>query len=349
MRRFAGRCSAPFGLLFTVLWLSGCAAAGTGGELDTDRDPASATDAATPRGDAGGTTNEDVPEPPPPPNPEAFWADDPPPMQCLEDGSMGPLPEPPGGTPECPDDKNREGCPCDTEGEEAACWPGLRANRGYGICQDGRTRCEFIDEFNKVWGPCEDYVLPREGATTAREACTCFSAGRWDLQNVSPCFGPDFAVSTVWQGAGPACPQINNPPTAPNQSWSENSLTVDCGGKFELCFTLKAGDASNPSAADCTLAEVCTEAWYQTPGEAQPFPALPGWVSHDSACVNQFKDSGGYGEMSVKGLSVACDNIDDGSGGRYVFNRVPYCSLECNENPSAPGCENCQSGGSGNF
>ena len=57
------------------------------------------------------------------PNPDAFFADDPPPMVCLPDGTMGPPPEIPGGTPECPDDKNREGCPCTNLGQQAACWP----------------------------------------------------------------------------------------------------------------------------------------------------------------------------------------------------------------------------------
>src|SRR5687767_5338106 len=40
--------------------------------------------------------------PPPMPDPEAFWEDDPPPSICYPDGGMGPRPDPPGGTPECP-------------------------------------------------------------------------------------------------------------------------------------------------------------------------------------------------------------------------------------------------------
>src|SRR5690606_25510601 len=117
-------------------------------------DPVAPVDSGTslPRADGGGMP------PPVTPTPDAFWADDPPPMQCLEDGSSGPPPVPPGGTPECPDDKNREGCRCDAIGESAACWPGLRVNRNRGICRDGTTQCIPYDEFTGVWGPCNGYV-----------------------------------------------------------------------------------------------------------------------------------------------------------------------------------------------
>ena len=44
------------------------------------------------------------------PNPDAFFFADPPAEICYPDGGMGPWPDPPGGTPECPDDRSREGC-----------------------------------------------------------------------------------------------------------------------------------------------------------------------------------------------------------------------------------------------
>src|SRR5262245_12681350 len=87
-----------------------------------------------------GTGNEDDKEDGGTPGPkdlsfdkDAFWAQDPPPMTCGLDGSMLPLPPLPGGTPDCPDDKNRQGCPCTKPGTQAACWPGLRKNRNLGI------------------------------------------------------------------------------------------------------------------------------------------------------------------------------------------------------------------------
>jgi hypothetical protein len=32
-----------------------------------------------------------------------------------------------------------------------------------------------------------------------------------------------------------------------------------------------------------------------------------------------------------------------------VFNRVNYCPLTCNTNPTDPACTNCMQGGSGSF
>ena len=61
--------------------------------------------------------------------------------------------------------------------------------------------------------------------------------------------------------------------------------------------------------------------------------------------------TGGYGEMTVKGLSVLCDEISE-NGQPYVFHRVQYvqyCKSECQTNPTAPGCESCMLGGSGDF
>ncbi|MCZ7687267.1 MAG: hypothetical protein M5U28_54440 [Sandaracinaceae bacterium] len=141
--------------------------------------------------DGGGTAHvdsgpRDAGPPPVEPNPEAFWEDDPPPRECYPDGGMGPLPDPPGGTPECPDDRNREGCRCPTVGETAPCWPGRRVNRNRGICRDGTTTCVPYDEFTGVWGPCTGYVAPVEGATRGAGACRCFSAGRWQIDNLSP-------------------------------------------------------------------------------------------------------------------------------------------------------------------
>lgn len=289
------------------------------------------------------------------PNPDAFWAMDPPPMECLEDGTMRPLEDPPGGTPECPDDKNREGCPCTMVGETAPCWPGLRANRNRGICVDGTTECMPFDEFRGTWGPCVGAVLPVDGVERGPQACQCFSAGRWELDNLSPCFitynpgGTIYAVSTN-PSTGQCGAADGPPPTPPAATWTDNRLTVDCEGRFNLCYTLKAGDADSPSPSDCTVARVCTgEFWYETRDVVQDLPALPSWVGADPTCAAQFANSGGYGEMSVLGLSVECDEIDDGMGNEYVFNRVNYCPLECNTNPSAPGCENCMMGGSGMF
>lgn len=350
-----------------ALGLGACDCDGGGGGARR-RDAGVSADSGTTSVDIGVFVRPDAPyafdtgPPPVTPNPEAFWESDPPPRQCLEDGTMTPLPEPPGGTPECPSDKNREGCRCEPIGARAPCWPGLRVNRNRGICRDGMTECLPYDEFTGVWGPCMGAVLPVPGVRLGPQACRCFSQGRWALENLSPCFieysggRGVYAVSTYVDGGGvarcPSLPSGASPPPAPmpGTNWTRNTLTVDCAGRFELCYTLRAGNAEMPMPSDCMLARVCTgSVWYPEAGREMRLPDLPSWTSADSACAQRFRDSGGYGEMSVRGLSLECEPIDDGAGGEYVFNRVNYCPLRCNREPTAPGCERCMMGGSGMF
>jgi hypothetical protein len=319
-----------------------------GPDTDTDTDPNGRV--------SGDPQDHHGPEEIPEPNPEAFFADDPPPRSCGPDGEEREPLEPPGGTPECPDDKNREGCPCDVVGESAPCWPGMRANRDRGICQDGTTVCQPFNEFYGAWGPCEDYVLPAAGAELGPEACRCFSEGLWEIDNLSPCIyeGPDgtYAVSS-YAGAGgqatcPAPPARGLPAPQPGTDWSTDRLTVDCAGQFSLCYSLRAGDAANPSPRDCLVASVCTEAWYAEANVQQELPPLPSWSGSDPDCAARFVATGGYGEMSVVGLSVECDDVSDG-GEPYVFSRVAYCPLDCFDHPNAPECAGCGQEGSGQF
>jgi len=284
-------------------------------------------------------------------NNDAFWSADPPPMYCPLGGGTGMPPMPPGGTPECPDDKNRQGCPCPTEGEQKPCWPGLRANRGLGICQDGTATCVRNGEFGNVWGACQGYVLPAPGATMGSDACKCFSAGRWAIDNVEPCFytyngEQTGATSTVIMGGKPTCQPMSKPLTKPTQSWSPNTINVDCAGHWKLCYTLKAGDAKNPLPGDCIVSQVCSEGDYATANEVSMLPPLPAWATTTPAqvaCAIAFHNSGGYGEMSVDGKSVTCDLV------QKVFNRVNYCPRSCEANPMLPECKSCGSGGSGSF
>lgn len=294
------------------------------------------------------------------PNPDAFWEQDPPPMECREDGTRGAPAEVPGGTPECPDDKNREGCACpvDMVGQTAPCWPGLRANRNRGICTDGVTTCERLGEFVTQWSACEGAVLPVEGVELGPESCGCFSRGKWELSNTSPCFitypdGSLHAVSTFETANGVSCPteiDASSPPPKPQPGsvFSQNTLTVDCEGQFKLCYTIKAGDFDNPQASDCALSETCVETWYDERDVPQPLAPLPSWQGSSSLCAQRFQTVGGYGEMSVVGLSFECESIGS-EGAPVVFNRVKYCPASCRENPNAAECQNCGNGGSGVF
>jgi hypothetical protein len=292
------------------------------------------------------------------PNADAFWADNPPPRFCGPDGGMGTPATLPSGTAECPDDLLREGCPCTTIGEERPCWPGLRVNRNRGICRDGMTRCVMDNELGGRWSACEGYVLPQPGQRLGPASCQCFSQGQWEITNLSPCFitypgGQVYAVSTYLDAMNQAhCPtNAGGPPPMPQPgtSFSTNFLTVDCSGRFRLCFTIKAGDAMRPGAGDCTLSQTCTEGWYATPGMRQAMPPLPAWSSTDPTCASRFVMTGGYGEMTVQGLSTECQAIDNGSGMPYAFLRVPYCPVRCSMNPSLPECAMCRNGGAGRF
>jgi hypothetical protein len=306
-------------------------------------------DASAPASDFGPT------EPPPQ---EDVYAHDPPPKWCGPKNGSKPPPAP-GGTEACPSDKNKPGCACDTVGAKAACWTGLRANRGLGVCKDGVTTCKQLDETTRGWGPCEGQVLPVKGETHGKDACKCFSQGQWKIDNVVPCtidYGnAAYIVSTVIDGTtGKAkCPDQTPgalpPPPKPSSSWSTASLNVDCAGQYELCYEIKAGDVNKPSPSDCSLAKVCQKTDYLTAGVDQPLGALPSWVATDTACVATWRAKGGYGEMTVKGLSVRCDAIDDGMGNPYMFLRVGYCPEKCSTNPSLPECKACSQGGNGQF
>lgn len=285
-----------------------------------------------------------------------FINDDPPPV-CQADGGMrsGAVVE---GDEDCPSDKNRQGCACDTPGEVAACWPGLRASRNHGICKDGMTTCFDTEEFGTRWGPCEGYVLPQDGALRGPEACRCFSTGSWDLSNLSPCYAAcDNAAECYLYSSAPGlvdgkldCSGANSvPPQPPAEIWGTSALTMDCGGQFELCFTIKAGFASDPQDDDCVVTEQCVDVWYETAGERMELPDMPGWASSAGTCGKRFVEVSGYGEMSIQGVSRECDDVDDGEGNPLVFFRTSYCPAVCQDTPNTPDCAKCGMGGSGDF
>ncbi len=328
------------------------------------------------------------------------YANDKPPPSCPAPTTVDccKMPNPPtppiGGTPECPDDKNKPGCSCKSPGMTAPCWTGLRKNRNLGVCKDGMTTCMMVSETASQWGPCVGEVLPTPGATKGAQACGCFSAGQWLLANLSPCFydycnsgqpkcdpgsttSPAgccsdatadhiFALSTVVSGMTASCPDFatyanppggnSGPPQKPPGPWTTTQLKVDCTGHFHLCFELKAGDKDNPKPTDCSLAKICTEGDYTTAGALQDFGSLDSWTTTSETCARQWDMIGGYGEMTVLGESTACESIDDGSGGSFVFNRIKYCPAKCRGCPSSGSpdcssaeCTNCQMNGSGMF
>jgi hypothetical protein len=221
---------------------------------------------------------------------------------------------------------------------------------------DGTTTCNQVGETLQQWGPCMGAVLPNPSATSGAQACQCFSHGLWALDNTEPCFSYTVNGMTMTFTSGessqpPTGMSIVCPNPAPTMPWSNDTVTADCAGHFKLCYALKAGDGMNPKSTDCQIEKVCTEGDYLQVGKAQSFPALPSWTSMNGTCIQQFNDSGGYGEMSVSGTSVTCDALAD-----HVFLRVSYCKACCNNTGGGPtdchtdpACANCSNGGSGMF
>lgn len=286
--------------------------------------------------------------------------EDPPPAWCGGDASSPPVTIE--GTKECPSDKNLPGCACDSVGQTAACWTGYRKNRGLGACKDGVATCVAKTENTKVWGDCVGQVGPT--GTSGFEGCSCFSEGEWKIANTSPCVAQNpgyYAYSAVFNSSGQSTNCGGNNPipaqgTAPDGTWSTDTLKVDCAGTFKLCFKIRAGDYKNPSPNDCTVGETCVDVDYQTPGVETQLPDLPTWAGADSACAQKWEQtpenvSPGYGEMIVRGKTVQCENVDDGNGQDYVFHRVQYCPNSCRDSANANNaeCVECQRASSGKF
>ena len=187
------------------------------------------------------------------------------------------------------------------------------------------------------------------GGAAGGSCPTCFLHGQWSLDNLSPCFvsGADptkisAAISTVQSGGAYQCPMdLSAAPAV----WSTDRLTIDCAGHYDLCFTLKAGDPSNPSPSDCVVAQSCVAGDAVSSTMPQAWPPLPGWIASQSAtaCAQSFYDGGGYGEESVTGTANGCGTVSK------VFARVRYCPLSCNGPTPASACATCVAGGSGPF
>ena len=116
-------------------------------------------------------------------------------------------------------------------------------------------------------------------------ACACFSTGKWQIDNLEPCFltvtdGQGNMTTTAYastlSGGLATCPfnQNTGAPIVP-ASWSTDSLNVDCSGYYTLCYTIKAGNPSNPLGTDCAVAQTCTQAHYAPEGTTVAFPRCP--------------------------------------------------------------------------
>ena len=180
-------------------------------------------------------------------------------------------------------------------GEVASCWPGQRLNATTGVCHDGRPPARRASSSATAGARCEGYVLPVEGCIAGAPACRCFSNGTWALANLVPCIFQDVDQKYYVYSSRPdathgyACdPAMSVPPPAPAAGWTPSTLTMDCGGRFKLCYTIKAGRVDDPRPDDCVLTQACVETWYPSAGTRQTLPDLPGWAATDTACTARF-------------------------------------------------------------
>ena len=50
---------------------------------------------------------------------------------------------------------------------------------------------------------------------------------------------------------------------------------------------------------------------------------MANWSSTNSSCIEKFFTTGGYGQMSVVGESITCDEIED-----HVFQTIRFCGQD---------------------
>jgi len=176
-------------------------------------------------------------------------------------------------------------------------------------------------------------------------ACSsCFAHYNWLLANESPCFVfSDPSMTTLQEmistdATTQQCPADFSMAPA---SWTTDTFTADCAGHYRLCYTLKAGDPSNPKPTDCTVVQSCAEGDDTLASMAQTWPSLPGWLVDGAqlACAQQFSDSGGYGEATATGNPTGCGAVS------VVLGRVTYCALSCNSPNPPASCATCVAGG----
>lgn len=236
---------------------------------------------------------------------------------------------------------------------------------------DGTTTC--TGEEIPVWGPCVGEIDPDPAVTRGPATCNCFSMGTWTIANTSPCFiftdtnytTVSGATSSVLSGTSVSCGTPATPLRPPAPTWSTDSLRVDCGGTFHVCYRLRAfataaaAMSHTVAPGDCVMAEPCVDA-IVPPGSSATdvtLPPIPGWATStpaQNACAQEFVNNGGYAEMVVSGTSYECQDFAQGMSTGFVFNRVDYCPAACS-NPTIPVgsrpaiCAMCGNGSSGSF
>jgi hypothetical protein len=108
------------------------------------------------------------------------------------------------------------------------------------------------------------------------------------------------------------------------------TILAPCGGTGQICVAVRAGDADHLSDDDCTLATVCSDLTYDTPGKTSDATGLPGWTASSAACAERKETLGAYLEFTLHSATLGC-----GMGADQTT-RIPVCPARCaTEQPDA--------------
>jgi hypothetical protein len=173
-------------------------------------------------------------------------------------------------------------------------------------------------------------------------APTCDCPLDWQIDNLAVCVGQHTAFtdtllySSSPGGDKPQCDAGRRfPQPVPARDWSDQRLSSPCTGAGTLVLRVRQGDAADPSADDCIIAEQQLEFDYTTADQPLTLPALAPWSAQDQACARAYEEQGGYLEFRVESAEVGCGK--DGSTVKYVN----QCPVTCDLDPSGPECEDC--------
>ncbi|MDB4974513.1 MAG: hypothetical protein JWN48_2854 [Myxococcaceae bacterium] len=196
-----------------------------------------------------------------------------------------------------------------------------------------------------VGSACGDDAPVQRQVDNARDpTCPCRLATQFENLGlcVSPstAFAPSHVFSSSWDAtlAKPVCEPYRDPQPTPSKPWSGVKVSSSCAGTGQLCISVRAGSATNLSSDDCTLAMVCSDIDYTTPGQIAALAPLAGWSAQSSACALRQEQTGAYLELSLRSDQLGC-----GMGLEQVT-RISVCPGRCQDNPAGPGCDVCQSG-----
>jgi len=195
-----------------------------------------------------------------------------------------------------------------------------------------------------VAGCGDEGPLETEGSSSMTPDCACRLATQFDnlalCVSPSTAFAPSHVYSSSWDATAkvPACEPWRDPQPVPVAAWTGVKVSSACQGSAELCVSIRAGNAKQLSADDCTLATRCSSIAYTTPNQIVDVAPLTGWTAESSGCALRHEQVGAYLEFTVQSETLGC-----GMGAAQTT-RVSVCPARCQANPAGSGCDVCGNG-----